>query len=93
MNGLVESLLDLDGGVDEMETAPRRFDLIGHATAADGVVVCDDAGVLSAEDGGEVGVGIEMTPGGGGSAGGRANCLAYRGSLRKRVARWQVWIL
>jgi len=63
-DGLVESLLDLDGGFDEMASAARRFELIGDPTIADGVVVGDDAGGLHTEDAGQVEVQIEIAPGG-----------------------------
>lgn len=41
MNGLIEPELDLDSGVDQVESAWWRFELIADAIDADGVVVSD----------------------------------------------------
>ena len=50
VDGLVESLLDLDFGMNQMVPSDRRFDLVENAGEADGVVVGDDSLMLGAED-------------------------------------------
>jgi hypothetical protein len=51
VDGAVESLLDLDFGVDQMVAAGGRFELEDAAGEVDGVVVGDDSLMFGTEDG------------------------------------------
>ena len=79
VNGAVESLLDLDSGVDQVVAAGGRFELEDAAGEADGVVVGDGPLMLSAEDGRQMQRRIDAAPGGRGVGRGPAKRRQNRG--------------
>ena len=64
VDGAVESLLDLDLGMDEMMPADGRLDRVDDAGEAHGVVVGDCALVFGAEDRRKIQRGVQRPPGG-----------------------------